>query len=148
MVRPIARIDFGVVQNPPNVDLWVQKVDFLNLTPLALLQKPHFGPFYSWKWTVGWFAVVCQTPLHPSSLGYGPANLTLKNKERKNNTPVYDITVHPSITWPGRYRTWLWWQFTVPNPTVSLADFLLISLQLFTVSLSLHDQALVNPLCI
>ena len=35
---------FCGVQNPQNLDLWTQKVDFLNLTPLTLLQTPHFLP--------------------------------------------------------------------------------------------------------
>ena len=32
------------VRDPP-------KMDFLNLTPLNLLQQPHFCPFGSYKWT-------------------------------------------------------------------------------------------------
>ena len=42
---PVARIDFGVVHGTPKMwTFWTPKVDFLNLTPLTLLQKPNFWP--------------------------------------------------------------------------------------------------------
>ena len=42
--RPVARIDFRGWRTPKKYTFWTQKVDFLNLTPLTFLQKPHFWP--------------------------------------------------------------------------------------------------------
>ena len=40
--RPVARIGFGGAGPPKKWSFWTHKVNFLNLTPLTLLQKPHF----------------------------------------------------------------------------------------------------------
>ena len=70
--RPVARIDFGGCGTPKKWTFWTQKVDFLNLTPLTLIQKPHF-------WPTLWLKVdlladlgggVRRTPRTPP--GYGP----------------------------------------------------------------------------
>ena len=60
---------FGGVQNPQNVDLLDLKSGLLNLTPLNLLQTPHF-------WLILWLKVDLladlgvRHTLHPP--GYGP----------------------------------------------------------------------------
>ena len=53
LFRPVARINFGEVQDYLKVAFWTQKVDFLNLPPP--LNPPtktwFFGPLCNWKWT-------------------------------------------------------------------------------------------------
>ena len=69
---PVARIDFGEVQDP-------QKVVFLNLTPLNLLQKPHF-------WSIFWLKVDLLADLgvhHPPS--YGPGLLKIDQSTLQYN---------------------------------------------------------------
>ena len=67
-LRPIARINFGEVQDSQNVDLLDPKMDLLNLAPFILLQKPHFWPILWQKVDLlvdlGWCVIPCTPPPH------------------------------------------------------------------------------------
>ena len=73
--RPVARIDFGGVAPPKNVDLLDPKSGLFEPHPLTLLQKPHF-------WPILWIKVDllarfggCIAPRTPPPPGYGPARV-------------------------------------------------------------------------
>ena len=62
--RPVARIDFGEVQDPQKWTFWTQKVDFLTLPPSL---NPHtktqfLAHFVAKSGPIGRFGVVRNTP--------------------------------------------------------------------------------------
>ena len=66
MSRPVARVNFGEVRDPTNVDLLDPKVDFLNLTLLNPLtdKTPFLAHFVAKSGPFGRFRV--------DPPGYGP----------------------------------------------------------------------------
>ena len=101
---PVARIDFGRCRTP--------KVDFLNLTPFILLQKPQF-------WLILWLKVDllvdlggCHTPCTPP--GYGLGHMTGILTRRSQNILSFLELLKSRIYWSvclilsilGYSRTW------------------------------------------
>ena len=72
MNRPVARIDFGGVQDPKKWTFWTQKVDFFEPhPPYPPTKTPFLAHFVAKSGLFGRFGG-CVTPPHPP--GYGPEN--------------------------------------------------------------------------
>ena len=85
--RPVARIDFGGCTTPKKWTFWTQKVAFLNLTPLLILQqKPYF--WHTLWLEVSRFGVVCRTPPLATGLGkfqrYKQVRFSKYSRSKKN----------------------------------------------------------------